>query len=102
VTYLSVAYMSLINLNKNNVPSSSPAPWSITTTYALGNIVAGSDGYPTHRSANGNVAKDPSTDNGTNWANGAGWCHGRRCSPAAPARINGCRSAAPNSPPAWR
>ena len=43
VTYLSVAYMSLIDLNKANTPSLAPALFNIATTYAIGNQVGGSD-----------------------------------------------------------
>jgi hypothetical protein len=70
VTYLSVAYMSLINLNTNNTPSASPAPWSISTTYAIGNKAAGSDGYSYTSLVNSNIANDPTLDSGTNWSKG--------------------------------
>jgi hypothetical protein len=69
VTYLSVAYMSLINLNTGNTPSLAPALWAIGTTYAAGNQVAGSDGVIYTSIGSGNTGNDPTLDTGINWTN---------------------------------
>lgn len=69
VTFASVAYMSLIDFNTGNSPSSSPAPWVSTTTYAAGNAVAGSDGVKYISIAAGNAGNDPTIDGGLNWTN---------------------------------
>lgn len=69
VTYLSVAYMSLIDLNTNQTPSSSAANWAVGTTYALNALVNGSDGVTYKSLANGNVGHDPTTDGGVHWQN---------------------------------
>lgn len=69
ITYSSVAYMSLTDLNLNNTPSSSSAPWNIATTYATGNSVAGSDGIKYTSIGSGNIGNDPTTDGGVNWTN---------------------------------
>lgn len=69
VTYLSVAYMSLIDLNTNQTPSASPANWAIGTTYALNALVNGSDGVTYKSLANGNVGNNPTTDAGVHWQN---------------------------------
>jgi len=37
VTYSAVAYMSLIDLNTNNIPSAAPALFNIATSYSIGN-----------------------------------------------------------------
>lgn len=69
VTYSSVAYMSLIDLNINNTPSSSAAAWASGTTYSAGQAVRGSDGYKYTSVGSGNVNHDPTTDGGVNWTN---------------------------------
>lgn len=69
VTYSSVAYMSLIDLNINNTPSSSAAAWASGTTYSTGQAVRGSDGVRYTSVGNGNVGNDPTTDAGVNWTN---------------------------------
>lgn len=69
VTYLSVAYMSRIDFNTGQTPTSSAANWAIGTTYAIGNSVTGSDGFKYTSLVNGNVGNDPTTDAGTNWTN---------------------------------
>jgi hypothetical protein len=69
VTYSSVAYMSLINLNSGNTPSASPAAWAIGTTYGAGDAVAGSDGIKYTSIGAGNIGHDPTTDGGANWTN---------------------------------
>lgn len=62
VTYSSVAYMSLIDLNTNQTPSASAANWDAGTVYALNDLVNGSDGV-TYRSLVGaNTGNDPTTD----------------------------------------
>lgn len=67
VTYLSVAYMSLIDLNTANTPTAAPALWNIATTYAMGNAVGGSDGVIYSSVGSGNVGHDPVSDAGINW-----------------------------------
>lgn len=69
VTYSSVAYMSLIDLNINNTPSSSAAAWASGTTYSIGQAVRGSDGIRYTSVGNGNIGHDPTTDGGVNWTN---------------------------------
>jgi len=70
VTYLSVAYKSLIDLNINQIPSSAPAAWSAATTYATGNSVYSTTTGLIYTSVgNGNIGHDPSSDSGTNWTN---------------------------------
>jgi hypothetical protein len=69
VTLSSIAYMSLIDLNLANMPSSSPAPFNIATTYAIGNQVAGSDGVIYTSVGSGNVGNDPTLDGGVHWTN---------------------------------
>ncbi len=70
VTYLSIAYMSLIDLNTNNTPSASPALFNIATTYAIGNTVGASDGVIYTSLSNGNVGNDPTLDGGVHWSSG--------------------------------
>lgn len=69
VTYLAVAYMSLIDLNKNNTPSAAPALFNIATVYAIGNQVGASDGVIYTSLSNGNVGNDPTLDAGVHWTN---------------------------------
>lgn len=69
VTYLSVAYMSLTDLNINQTPTASPANWAVGTTYALNALVNGSDGVTYKSLANGNVGNNPTTDAGVHWLN---------------------------------
>lgn len=68
VTYLSVAYMSLIDLNTANTPSSSPAIWNSGTTYSAGQSVGGSDGVIYTSVGNGNLGNDPTLTVGL-WTN---------------------------------
>lgn len=68
VTYLSVAYQSLIDLNTNNIPASAPLLWSAATTYAIGNTVGGSDGIIYTSTTNGNAGNDPTLDGGVHWS----------------------------------
>jgi len=67
VTYLSVAYMSLIDLNTGNTPSSAPALWDAGTTYGAAATVGGSDGMIYSSVGGGNIGNDPTTDGGMNW-----------------------------------
>lgn len=70
VTYLSTAYMSLIDLNTNQTPSSAPAAWSSGTTYSIGQHVYNTtDGLIYSSVGNGNVGHNPATDGGVNWTN---------------------------------
>ena len=62
-------YMSLIDLNLGNSPVNAPALWSAGTTYAINNLVGGSDGVIYKSLTNGNLGHNPTTDNGTNWQN---------------------------------
>src|SRR5258706_66319 len=65
----SVLYMSLIDLNLGNSPANAPALWSSGTTYAINNLVGGSDGIIYKSLANGNLGHDPATDGGVRWGN---------------------------------
>jgi hypothetical protein len=67
VTFNSVAYMSLIDLNLSNEPDLSPPLWSSTTTYAAGAKVGGSDGMIYQSVTSGNLNHDPTEDGGVNW-----------------------------------
>jgi hypothetical protein len=69
VTYLSVAYMSLIDLNVAQTPNLAPALWAVGTTYGAAAKVGGSDGVIYQSIAGGNVGHDPATDAGVNWTN---------------------------------
>ena len=68
VTYLSVAYMSLIDLNSGNTPNLSPAAWNSATVYGAAATVAGSDGMIYSSIAGGNTGNDPVTTTGF-WTN---------------------------------
>lgn len=65
-------WMSLIKLNINNNPTSTPATWSSVTTYTTGNVVAASDGYNyTATAAGGNLGQNPANNaNPTYWTQG--------------------------------
>ena len=69
VTFSSVAYMSLIDFNLNNEPDLAPVLFSLTTTYAAGNKVGGSDGLIYQSIGSGNVGHDPTLDGGVHWTN---------------------------------
>lgn len=69
VTYSAVAYMSLIDLNKNQTPSAAPALFDIAHSYSIGNQVGASDGTIYTSVTNANVGNDPTLDLGTNWTN---------------------------------
>jgi hypothetical protein len=62
-------YMSLIDLNLGNNPANAPALFNIGTTYALNNLVGGSDGIIYKSLANGNLGHDPTLDGGVHWQN---------------------------------
>jgi hypothetical protein len=68
VTFSSVAYMSLIDLNTNQQPSLSPANWSAVTTYTVGQKVNGSDGITYQSIGSGNLNHDPTLDGGVHWS----------------------------------
>lgn len=68
VTYLTVAYMSLIDLNTANTPSLAPALWAAGTTYAAAASVGGSDGIIYTSIGSGNIGNDPTTTAGF-WTN---------------------------------
>ena len=63
------SYMSLIDLNLGNNPSNAPALWASGTTYAINNLVGGSDGVIYKSLANGNLGNNPTTDGGVHWQN---------------------------------
>lgn len=67
VTHSAVAYMSLIDLNKNNTPSAAPDLWDEAATYSIGDEVGASDGVIYESATNGNINNDPISDDGTNW-----------------------------------
>lgn len=69
VTFSSVAYMSLIDLNTANQPDLAPALWDVGTTYASGDKVGASDGSIYKSIGSGNIGNDPVGDGGTNWTN---------------------------------
>ncbi len=70
VSYLSVAYMSLIDLNTNQQPNLSPALWSPVTTYSAGQTVRNPDDGLIYSSiGNGNLNNNPTTDGGAHWTN---------------------------------
>lgn len=70
VTYLSVAYQSLFDLNLNQQPDLAPAAWSSGTTYSAGQKVYDTDdGFIYQSIGNGNIGHDPSTDAGAHWTN---------------------------------
>jgi hypothetical protein len=69
VTYSSVAYMSLIDLNQGNTPTSSAAAWIEATVYSIGQAVTGTDGVRYTSVGNGNTGHDPTADDGTYWTN---------------------------------
>jgi hypothetical protein len=69
VSYLSSNYMSLVDLNLAQVPSSAPALWAIGTTYATNALVGASDGYIYKSVGSGNVGNNPVTDLGVHWTN---------------------------------
>ena len=60
-------YQSIINLNENNAPSSSPAAFNAGVTYASAAQVVASNGYIYTSLANGNVGFNPVTDAGVHW-----------------------------------
>jgi hypothetical protein len=70
ITYLSIAYKSLIDLNLNQTPSAAPAAWSSVTTYSTGQHVYNPvDGLIYSSIGNGNLNHDPASDNGVHWSN---------------------------------
>lgn len=69
VTYLTVPYLSLIDLNTNQQPDLAPALWSAGTAYGIGDPVGASDGVIYTSVTAGNTGNDPVADDGTNWTN---------------------------------
>jgi len=69
VTYSSVAYMSLIDLNEANTPTSSAAAWASGTAYTIGQAATGSDGIRYTSVGNGNLGNDPTLTSPTSWTN---------------------------------
>lgn len=67
VSYLGAQYRNLLTFNQNITPAASPANWSASTTYALGNAVTGSDHIQYTSNAGGNFNNNPVTDGGINW-----------------------------------
>lgn len=69
VTFNSVQYQSLVDLNLNNEPdTNSAALWSSATTYALNATVRGSDGLKYTSLVNSNTNNNPVFDGGINWS----------------------------------
>jgi hypothetical protein len=70
VTYLSVSYRSLIDLNINQLPTAAPAAWSAATTYSIGQTVYNPvDGLIYSSIGNGNLNNNPATTGGVFWTN---------------------------------
>lgn len=69
VTYSAVTYMSLIDFNINQTPSSSPQLWDSGTSYSIGNSVGASDGYIYTSVINANLGNDPIDGDVTKWTN---------------------------------
>lgn len=61
-------YVSLIDFNLNQLPSSAPALWAVGTTYAAGNTVGASDGNIYSSIGSGNIGHDPALTTGF-WTN---------------------------------
>lgn len=68
VTYLSVSYVSLINLNTNNIPNLIPL-FDIGTTYGAGAKVGAVDGIVYQSVGAGNIGNEPTADGGVHWTN---------------------------------
>lgn len=67
VTYLSVSYKSLIDLNLAQTPTASPAAWNSATTYSAAQTVCGSDGIIYSSIAGANLNHDPVSTGGAYW-----------------------------------
>ena len=68
VTYLTIPYMSRIDLNTNQTPTASAPDWSALTTYGAGAAVTGSNGVRYTSIAGGNLNNNPVTTVGF-WTN---------------------------------
>lgn len=68
VTFNSIAYMSLIDLNVGQEPDLAPPLWSATTTYAANAKVGGPDGIIYTSIAGGNLGHNPAFDGGAHWS----------------------------------
>jgi hypothetical protein len=66
---LGTLYQSLIDLNLGNSPANAALLWVVGTSYSIGNLVGGSDGYIYISVTNGNVGHNPTLDGGVNWTN---------------------------------
>ena len=69
-------YVSIINANQNNNPSTSPTAWTqfdllkrwnINETYSIGDAVTTDQGTFTTSILDNNLGNDPDADDGTNW-----------------------------------
>lgn len=66
VTFAAVAYMSLIDFNRNNEPDLAPPLFDLAVTYASGALVGGSDGVIYQSVGSGNIGHEPTLNDG-NW-----------------------------------
>jgi len=69
VTFSAVAYMSRIDLNTNQTPTSSAANWDASVTYGAGAAVTGSDGVRYTSVGAGNLGNDPTLTSPASWTN---------------------------------
>lgn len=69
VTFNSVPYMSLIDLNTGNQPDLAPAMFNSGATYATGDRVGCTDGVIYQSLSDNNIGNDPLLDNGLHWLN---------------------------------
>lgn len=67
VTYSGTPYLSLIDLNIGQAPTSMPLAWNSGTTYGLGDTVSGADGIIYSSLGGGNTNNDPVTTAGAFW-----------------------------------
>lgn len=67
VSYKWVMYRSLVDINIGNAPDAALVLWVIGTTYPLGAIVGGSDGFNYQSIVGANVGNNPVTDGGIHW-----------------------------------
>lgn len=70
-------YLSLIDGNQGNDPTTSPESWeeirfigvwNTNINYSVGDVVQTSEGYLWRSVIGGNISNDPNSDDGTNWA----------------------------------
>src|SRR5271166_1492782 len=67
VVSAAVSYISLMDFNLNQTPSSAVQAWSALTSYSIGNTVYGSDGIVYVSVTNANIGNVPTLDHGLNW-----------------------------------